>query len=98
MTANNTPKKVYRRSDTPTVTETTAAEETVFEGSSVHRTTPIEVDERVVASGYTHMALKPMKVNGVMVNPGDIVPEAATWRNVHNYISAGFLAVVVDPA
>lgn len=42
----------------------------------------------------SYVALKRLKVNGVTRNPGDAVPEAATWRNLSSYIASGQLAVV----
>lgn len=85
------PRGVYERQGTPTVSAERAASEKV--GQPNHRTTPAPVDERAGAN-MTYVAMKPMKVNGVKVKPGDLVAEAATWRNLHNYISTGYLAVV----
>lgn len=44
--------------------------------------------------GLSYVALKRLKVGASYRYPGDAVPEAATWRNVHNYLSSGYLAVV----
>ena len=80
---------VYERKDSPTVTEK-AAEELVGRDPS-HRTKPSE--PKPVVPGFTYMALKPMKIAGELIQPGTVV-DAASWRNVHNYVSAGYLAVV----
>lgn len=45
-------------------------------------------------TALTYVALKPLNVNGTVRNPGAAVPEAAGWRNLSNYISAGQIAVV----
>ena len=42
----------------------------------------------------SYIALKQLKVGAGYRMPGDLVPEAASWRNVHNYLSSGYLAVV----
>lgn len=44
-------------------------------------------------SGLTYVALKRMQIGASWREIGQAVPEAAGWRNVHNYISQGFLAV-----
>lgn len=85
------PRGVYKREGTPDVTAETAAESKV--GEPTHRTTPVHVKDRA-GDGLAYMALKPMKVNGQQVRPGEIVPDAVNWRNVHNYVSTGHLAVV----
>lgn len=48
----------------------------------------------ITRSPLRYVALRPMKVNGVLIQPGTIVPAANTWRNLHNYLSTGHLAVV----
>jgi len=45
-------------------------------------------------TSVTYVALKRMNVNGTVRNIGDAVPEAAHWRNLHNYLSAGYLKIV----
>lgn len=45
-------------------------------------------------TALTYVALRRLKVGATWRNPGDAVPEAAHWRNVHNYISAGHLKVL----
>jgi hypothetical protein len=42
----------------------------------------------------TYVALRRLKVGASWRNPGDAVPEAAGWRNLHNYLSSGQLKVV----
>lgn len=49
-------------------------------------------------SGLSYVALKAMNVNGTRRNRGDAVPEAANWKNLHNYVSAGFIGVVNEGA
>ena len=91
------PRGVYERKDAPVASAERASTETVGD-DTVHRTTPVRQEERLAAAqvGITYVALKPLKVEGVQVNPGELVPSAATWRNVHNYLSAGYLAVVKE--
>lgn len=45
-------------------------------------------------TSLSYVALRRLNVNGTVRNPGDAVPEAAHWRNLANYLSAGHLAVV----
>lgn len=45
-------------------------------------------------AAVTYVALKPLKVGSSTRQRGEAVPEAATWRNLSSYISAGKLAVV----
>lgn len=94
------PRGVYERKGEPvakTVDDTAlAANEKV--GEPAHRTTPVRVpSQEDLTVDTTYMALKPMKVGGVKVQPGDRVDEAKDWRNVHNYVSAGYLAIVSAP-
>lgn len=42
-----------------------------------------------------YVARKQMRVAGRTVAPGEIVPEAATWKNVQAYIDNGSLAVAL---
>jgi hypothetical protein len=86
------PTRNYKRKGAPVASTENAAGEKV--GGVVHRTTPQASETTRGNSGLQYVALKPMKVEGVKVNPGDIVPQANTWRNVHNYLSSGHLAVV----
>lgn len=88
------PRGVYERKDTPQVTQQRAAESKVDDDTN-HRTTPVRQDERL-NTGLTYIALKPLKVNGERRMPGEFVPEAKLWRNVHNYISSGHLAPVKE--
>lgn len=46
--------------------------------------------------GIHYIARKHLKVAGRTVAPGEIVPEAATWRNVNTYVDNGSLAVGLD--
>lgn len=45
-------------------------------------------------SAMTYVALRRLKVGTTWRNPGSAVPEAAGWRNLHNYISAGYIKIV----
>lgn len=47
-----------------------------------------------VQANHTYVALRRLKVGTDIRNPGDLVPEAAGWRNVSNYLSGGWIAVV----
>lgn len=47
-------------------------------------------------AALTYVALKPLKVGDSTRMPGELVPEAAHWRNVTNYVNAGFLAIISD--
>lgn len=49
-------------------------------------------------TALSYVALRRLKVGAGWRNPGDAVPEAAHWRNLHNYISAGYLRVVGERA
>jgi len=96
------PRGVYERDkqQTPITVDDTALAADEKVGGPVHRTVPTEVKDTAANqpfAGYTYMALKPMKVAGVKVNPGDIVDDAQNWRNVHNYLSAGYLTIVSGP-
>lgn len=90
------PRGVYERQGTPHVT--TANKATVAKAkigtanAAVNRTTPVNENQNRSTSGIQYVCLKPMKVEGVKIFPGTIVPEANSWRNVHNYVSAGYLA------
>lgn len=42
----------------------------------------------------SYVALRDLKVNGVVRAAGSPIPEAATFRNLHNYISSGQIAIV----
>lgn len=42
----------------------------------------------------TYVALKQLNVNGAVRQIGAAVPEAGSWRNLSNYISSGYIAVV----
>lgn len=86
------PARRYKSAKAPVVSQTNAANEKV--GGAVHRTAPSDVQEHRKNSSVNYVAMKPMKVNGVLVQPGTLVPAARGWRNVHNYVSTGFLAVV----
>lgn len=87
------PRGVYERKENPTVAE--AAAEEVSGKDPLHRTKPSDVHDAVAKrADIAYLALKPMKVAGERVQPGEIVQGAETWRNVHNYVSAGYLAVV----
>lgn len=88
----NAPHRSYKRKTAPLVSQTNAANEKV--GGVVHRTTPSDVEEHRKTTGVSYVAMKRMKVNGVIVQPGTLVPAANSWRNVHNYVATGFLAVV----
>lgn len=48
-------------------------------------------------STCTFVALKQMNIGGAVRYPGQAVPEASGWRNVHNYISAGYIAISGGP-
>lgn len=87
------PRGVYERKNNPTVEE--AAKEEVAGKDPLHRTSPSDVLDAVAKKpGVTYMALKPMRVEGQQVQPGEIVDSASTWRNLHNYVSAGYLTAV----
>lgn len=43
---------------------------------------------------FTYVALRQMNVAGSVRNIGDAVPEAAGWKNLSNYLSAGYVAIV----
>lgn len=87
------PRGVYERKTNPTVEE--AATEELAGKDPLHRTAPFDTLDAVAKEpGVTYMALKPMKVNGQQVQPGEIVEDAANWRNLHNYVSAGYLTAV----
>lgn len=43
-----------------------------------------------------YVALKCMKVEGRRVLPGDPVPEAASWKNLKNYLQSNYLLEVPD--
>lgn len=43
-----------------------------------------------------YVARKSLKVAGRTVQPGEIVPEAATWKNVKAWVNDGSLAVAVE--
>lgn len=43
-----------------------------------------------------YVALKHMKVGDGIREPGDPVPEANDWKNVHAYVARGDLAVVQE--
>lgn len=88
------PRGVYERQGSPVADTNTAKAKTGTPGAAVHRTTPVRENETRTTPGIAYIALKPMKVEGVRVQPGDAVPQASTWRNVHNYVSAGYLAAV----
>lgn len=45
-------------------------------------------------TSLSYVALRRLKVGSSWREPGDAVPEAAHWRNLSNYLSAGHLAVV----
>jgi hypothetical protein len=49
-------------------------------------------------TGLQYVARKPMKVEGRTIQPGEIVPEAATWKNVKAYVNDGSLAIAVEVA
>ena len=86
------PTRHYKPGKAPKVTQTNAATEKV--GGSVHRTAPADAAQHRKTGALQYVALRPMKVNGVKVQAGDLVPAASSWRNVHNYVSTGHLAVV----
>jgi len=44
----------------------------------------------------TYVALKPLKVGDTKRQPGELVPEAKTWRNVHAWIGRGYLAPIPE--
>jgi hypothetical protein len=94
------PRGVYERSTQTKMTSANKATEAkgkIGTPQSVHnRTVPTREDENRSVPDIQYVALKPMKVNGVAVARGDIVPEANDWRNVHNYVSAGFLAIITS--
>jgi hypothetical protein len=46
--------------------------------------------------GLQYVARKRMRVAGRTVEPGEVVPEAAIWKNVKAYVDAGHLAVAVE--
>lgn len=46
--------------------------------------------------GFHYVARRPLKVSGRMVQPGEIVPEAETWRDIQTYVDNGSLAVAVE--
>lgn len=92
MATTNGPHRAYKNASAPKVSQSNAAAEKV--GGPLHRTEPTQVEEIRSNASLQYVAMKPMKVNGVQVNPGDLVPAANTWRNLHNYISTGFLAVI----
>lgn len=43
-----------------------------------------------------YVARQRLKVGGRTVAPGDVVPEAATWKNVQAYVNDGSLAVALE--
>lgn len=86
------PSRTYKRSGAAVVSQTNAANEKV--GEPIHRTRPVAIEEIRGNVGISYVALRPMKVNGVQKFPGDLIPEANAWRNLHNYLSTGHLAVV----
>lgn len=43
-----------------------------------------------------YVARKRMKVEGRTVEPGEIVPEATGWKNIHAYVDGGSLAVALE--
>lgn len=47
-----------------------------------------------IQADLTYVALRRLKVGSDVREPGDLVPEAAGWRNVSNYLSGGWLALV----
>ncbi len=83
------PRGVYERKENPSVTEMAKGEKAGAD--PLHRTRPAD---DLTSHQYEYMALKPMKVEGEMVAPGDIVSGAHAWRNVHNYVAAGSLTPV----
>lgn len=92
MPTSNAPTRHYKPAKAPKVSTTNAASEKV--GDPLHRTQPADADQHRATTGIQYVAMKRMKVAGVQVNPGSIVPEANSWRNVHNYVATGHLAVV----
>jgi hypothetical protein len=44
-------------------------------------------------TAMTYVALKDMRVDGSVRAKGEEVPEAAGWRNLHSYISQGYIAI-----
>ena len=42
----------------------------------------------------TYVARKRLKVGDEWREPGEPIPEAATWRNLHSYLSSGAVMLV----
>lgn len=45
--------------------------------------------------GLNYVARKPLRVGGRTIQPGEVVPEAAGWKNVRAYVNDGSLAIAV---
>ncbi|MCL6597948.1 MAG: hypothetical protein K6T81_04340 [Alicyclobacillus macrosporangiidus] len=43
-----------------------------------------------------YVAMKPMKIDGRRVNPGDPLPGAENWKHLHALISQGYVAGYPD--
>lgn len=52
---------------------------------------------KINTATLNYVALKRMQVGDEVRMPGDLVPEAGTWKNLHNYLSAGYVAVIGGP-
>lgn len=89
------PKGVYARK---TVGEEVPGETVASALSRTEEGLPVEVTAPAspapAGNSLSYVALKRMRIGEDFREIGAEVPEARTWRNAHNYVSAGYLAIL----
>lgn len=62
----------------------------------VKRRKPREVKAVPVVAGPSYVARKTLRLNGRLIKPGTVVPEASSWPRVESWVRAGYIDVVKE--
>lgn len=62
----------------------------------VKRRKPREAKAAPVVAGPSYVARKTLRLNGRLIKPGTVVPEAGSWPRVESWVRAGYIDLVKE--